>query len=133
MKKLLMLGVVTALSAGFPLVAFAQSGAATEASTAHTHAALAQSATTVAMTHLHLHHVINCLVGASGAGFDAAAGDPCKGQGNGALKDASSDAALEAKLKTALADARSGLKSNSLATAHEDAGKAATALAAPGQ
>ena len=128
MKKLLIMGVVTALAAGLPLSAFAQSPATTEVSTAHTHAVLAQSATPLTMAHMHLHHVINCLVGPAGRGFDAAAGDPCKGQGNGALKDAASDSALEAKLKSALADARSGLKSSSLETAHQDAGKAAAAL-----
>jgi uncharacterized membrane protein len=36
---------------------------------------------------LHLHHVLNCAVGPDGMGFDAAAGNPCKGQGNGFLSD----------------------------------------------
>ena len=134
MKKLLIMGVVTALAAGLPLSAFAQSQATQEVSTAHTHAVLAQSATPLAMAQLHLHHVINCLVGPKGTGFDAAAGDPCKGQGDGAINDAASDSALEAKLKSALADARSGLKANSLETAQQDAGKAAAELgAAPGK
>ncbi|MEO9117079.1 MAG: hypothetical protein ABI311_13040 [Gemmatimonadaceae bacterium] len=134
MKKLLIMGVVTALAAGLPLSAFAQSQAGTEVSTAHTHAVLAQSATPLLMAHMHLQHVINCLVGSKGNGFDAAAGDPCKGQGEGAIKDAASDSALEAKLKSALADARSGLKSSSLETAQKDAGKAAAELgAAPGK
>jgi hypothetical protein len=128
MKKFLIMGVVTALSAGLPLTAFAQGQATTEATTAHTHAVLAQSATPLAMAQLHLHHVVNCLVGPKGSGFDAAAGNPCKGQGDGAIKDGASDSALEAKLKSALAYAQSGLKSTSLATVQEDAGKAAAAL-----
>ena len=134
MKKLLIMSVVTALAAGLPVSAFAQSQATKEVTTAHTHAVLAQKATPLAMTHMHLHHVINCLVGPKGSGFDAAAGNPCKGQGDGAIKDAASDSALEAKLTSALADARSGLKSNSLETAQKDAGKAASELeATPGK
>ena len=130
MKKLLIMGVVAAFTAGFPLAAFAQSQATTEVSTAHAHLLMAQSATTLAMAHTHLHHVINCLVGPKGSGFDAAAGTPCKGQGNGALKDAASDRALEAKLSSALTAAQNGLKSSSLETVQQDAAKAAAALAA---
>lgn len=130
MKKLLMMGIVGALATGFSFSAFAQSQATQEVSTAHTHALLAQNATTVPAAHTHLHHVINCLVGADGSGFDATAGNPCKGQGNGALKDSTSNAALQSKLKSALADAHSGLKSSSLSTVQQDAAKAAAALSA---
>ncbi len=130
MKKLLIIGVVSALAAGLPTSAFAQSQATKEAGTAHTHAVLAQSATPLTMAHLHLHHVVNCLVGPNGSGFDATAGNPCKGQGDGAIKDAANDSTLEARLKAALADARSGLQSNSLETAQQYAGKAAAELAA---
>jgi len=134
MKKLLIMGVVTALATGLPLSAFAQSQATKEVSSAHTHAVLAQSATPLAMAQLHLHHVVNCLVGPKGAGFDAAAGNPCKGQGDGAITDAASDSALVAKLKSALADAQSGLKATSLEAAQQDAGKAAAELGAtPGK
>ena len=31
--------------------------------------------------------MLNCAVGPDGMGFDAAAGNPCKGQGNGFLSD----------------------------------------------
>ncbi len=130
MKKLLFMGVVTALTAGAPLTAFAQSQATTEIGTAHAHSVMAQAATSLALAHTHLHHVINCLVGPTGNGFDAAAGAPCTGQGNGALKDAASDAALVAKLNDALGDAQNGLKSSSLETVQQDAAKAAAALAA---
>ncbi len=129
MKKLLVIGIVSAVTASFSFAAFAQSQATQEVSTAHAHALLAQGQTTVTAAHTHLHHVINCLVGPDGSGFNAAAGNPCKGQGNGALKDSANNAALQEKLKSALADARSGLKSDSLNTVQQDAAKAAAALA----
>lgn len=60
----------------------------TQLRTAAFHAGeLAQRGNTVAATHLHLHHTINCLEGPAGPDFDQAAGYPCQGQGNGALPD----------------------------------------------
>ena len=128
MNRLLVVGITTALG-GIACTAFAQTHSAKqEISTAHAHALLAQSATSVAMAQTHLHHVINCLVGPGGSGFDAAAGTPCKGQGNGAIPDSANDHALHAKLESALMDAQAGLKSESLAAVQQDAGKAATGL-----
>lgn len=129
MKKLLATCIAGALAAGLSFGAFAQN-ATTEVSTAHAHALMAQSAKTVGEAQTHLHHVINCLVGPKGTGFDAAAGAPCKGQGNGAIPDSASNAALTGKLQSALADAQSGLKATSLAAAQADAAKAAAALGA---
>jgi hypothetical protein len=128
-KRLLITAIVGVLTAGSSSAVFAQS-ATDEVSTAHAHALMAQSATTVAAAHMHLHHVINCIVGATGSDYDAAAGTPCKGQGDGALKDAASNSTLEGKLNVALADARSGLKSDALSTVQQDAAKAAGALGA---
>jgi hypothetical protein len=128
MNKLLVIGITTALG-GFACAAYAQTHSPQdEVNTAHAHALMAQSATSVAMAHTHLHHVINCLVGPGGNGFDASAGTPCKGQGNGAIPDAATDHALQAKLESALADAQAGLKSESLAAVQQDAGKAAGGL-----
>lgn len=129
MKKLLVMSIVGALAAGFSFAAVAQNQTTQEVSTAHAHALMAQNATTLAEAHTHLHHVINCLVGPEGTGFVATAENPCKGQGNGALKDSASDAALQAKLKNALADANSGLGSSSLSAVQQDAAKAAASLA----
>jgi hypothetical protein len=75
-----------------------------------------------------MHHVINCLVGPKGNGFDAAADNPCKGLGNGAIPDSKGDAALQAKLKAALTDARAGLSAYDLAGIHANGKKAAAAL-----
>ncbi|MGH8125764.1 MAG: hypothetical protein ACREPK_07950 [Rhodanobacteraceae bacterium] len=129
MNKLV--GITGVLAGGLAFAAFAQAPSAKgEISTAHAHAMMAKSANTVAMSHTHLHHVINCLVGPRGQGFDAAAGDPCKGKGNGALPDSASNHALHGKLQSALHDAQAGLKSDSLATVQRDAGKAAAVLQA---
>src|SRR5690348_18093879 len=71
MNKLLVVGITGALAGGLALAASAQTHSAKdEISTAHAHAVLAQSATSVAMAHTHLHHVINCLVGPNGSGFE---------------------------------------------------------------
>lgn len=128
MKKLLALSIAAVFAAGMGGTALAQTGAAGEASVAHAHALMAQSATSLATAQAHLHHVINCLVGPKGHGFDAKAEDPCKGQGNGAIPDAGGDAALHTKLTSALADAQGGLKATSLAAAQASAAKAAAAL-----
>ena len=131
MNKLLAAGITGALAGGLAFAAFAQTHSAQdEINTAHAHATMAQSADSVAMAHTHLHHVINCLVGPTGQGFDAAAGEPCKGQGNGAIPDSATDHSLHAKLESALAGAQAGLKSESLASVHQDAGKVAASLQA---
>lgn len=70
--------------------AFAQSGGNHEAQlkTAIAHATFAAKADAVDGVTLHLRHVLNCMVGPQDKRFDAAAGNPCQGQGNGALLDA---------------------------------------------
>lgn len=55
--------------------------------TAIQHAEFSSKSDNVKGVHLHLHHVVNCLEGVHGRHFFKAAGDPCKGQGNGALND----------------------------------------------
>lgn len=133
LKKTLAMGITGAMVAGIAFGAFAQDKASTEVSTARAHAMMAQSANTVAMAHTHLHHVINCLVGPSGQGYEASAGTPCNGQGNGAIPDSAGNSTMHGKLQSALADAQAGLQADSLATVHSDAGKAAAALqATPG-
>jgi hypothetical protein len=129
MNKFLTLGLAGALATGFSFAAFAQGGSNLELRTTHAHAVMASTADTVEIGHAHLHHVVNCLVGPKGAGFDASQEDPCKGQGNGAIPDSKDNAALQAKLKEALADAQNGLQSSDLDTIHSDGKKAAAALA----
>lgn len=65
----------------------AEMGMAEELKTAITHAGFAAKYDTLKEVNLHLHHVINCLVGASDKMFDKAAGNPCQGQGKGIMPD----------------------------------------------
>lgn len=102
--------------------------AAKQVATAVAHAGMALGATDLATAHAHLHHVVNCLVGPSGNGFDAQAEDPCKGMGQGAIVDAKGDAAVEARLHTALGQAEHGLKAGTLEAAHAEAKKAMESL-----
>lgn len=128
MNRFLTMGMAGALAASLSLAAFAKGGVNNEVSTAHAHALMAQTAKNIAMAHAHLQHVINCLVGPNGAGFDAKAENPCKGQGNGAIPDAASDQVLHGKLESALTTAQAGLQSDSLASVQQDAGKVAATL-----
>jgi hypothetical protein len=111
--------VSAALAAAIPAGALA-ADAAKQAETAAVHANLASNASSLADAQVHLHHVVNCLVGPAGEGFDAKAGDPCKAQGNGAIPD-STDAASKKKLTSALAKAKAGIAATDLSAAKQAA------------
>ena len=99
-----------------------------QVSTASAHAGMALGAADLKMAHAHLHHVINCLVGPSGKGFDAQEANPCKGQGQGAIVDAKGDTASESRLHAALTQAEHGVKATTLDGAHADAQQVMTSL-----
>lgn len=103
-----------------------------QVTTAHKHATLAQKAGSVDMTHTHLQHVINCLEGSSGDDFDASAGTPCKGMGDGALKDNLPHARVHQKLESARDEALKGQDTKKLDAAHEAASDVASTLQAVG-
>jgi hypothetical protein len=124
MKKILLLAGAAALLA---TPAFADLSA--ELSTAQTHAGMASTQTDIAMAQKHLQHAVNCLVGPGGAGFDAAAGNPCGKAGNGAIPD-STDAAQKAKLTSIAASAKTGVGSSDLATVQQAAKDTVAAVAA---
>jgi hypothetical protein len=124
MKKILLLAGAAALLA---TPAFADLAA--ELSTAQTHAGMASTQTDIAMAQKHLQHAVNCLVGPGGAGFDAAAGNPCGKAGNGAIPD-SMDAAQKAKLTSIAASAKQGVGSSDLATVQQAAKDTVAAVAA---
>jgi hypothetical protein len=99
-----------------PLLAFTMDSAYADASvnqelsTAITQANKAEKASSVQQADQYLHTVINCLVGTNGAGYDKTAGDPCNGQGNGAMKDYQNEGTVDMQyLKQALEDAQYGL------------------------
>jgi hypothetical protein len=82
------------------------------------HAGLAVDMHRVALIHLHLHHVINCLVGMRGRQFDPRAGNPCKGLGHGAISDAPASGEIHLDLVHALKLALNGEKASTFTLAH---------------
>jgi hypothetical protein len=100
--------------------AHADSDPAKEMATAATHAGLAAKSTDMKMTQMHLHHVVNCLVGPKGKGFDTTNANPCKDQGNGAIPD-TKDSVQKKALQAALVKANAGLKAKDMAAAQKDA------------
>ncbi len=96
--------------------------------TARTHAMMAAEAKSLNKTHMHLHHVVNCLVGPQGTDFDASAGNPCKGMGRGAIVDAAGSSRNQQRLNKALSEAKTGLNSDDEKTARQAAKKAASIL-----
>lgn len=116
MKKIALFAACAAFAA---TPAFAD--LAGELSVGQAHAGMAATQTDVAMVHAHLQHALNCLVGPTGAGFDAGKGNPCaKAFGGGAIADATSPA-QKTKLEAAAASAKAGIASADLATAQKDA------------
>lgn len=113
-----------ALALALPMAAPAANtndAVANQAATAVAHAGMALGAADMDAVQMHLHHVVNCLVGPAGAGFEAEAGNPCKDQGQGALVDADGDEATEAKLRAAVDLANQGMQAETLEEAHADA------------
>jgi hypothetical protein len=111
------------LVAGLCLTAMpaaAQTDVSKEVSTAANHAGLAAKGADLKAVQMHLHHVVNCLVGPKDSAFDLSAGNPCNGQGNGAIPD-TSDAAKKKPLEDALKQAQAGLKETDMAAAQKQA------------
>lgn len=129
---------VAALGAALCCTAVAATGhGQREIAAAIVHATAATQVDTPAGVSLHLHHVINCLVGPHARLFDAKAEalseNPCHDLGNGALIDADANHDVHAALTRALHDAERGLKAKGLADAHLDARSALGALEAAQQ
>lgn len=99
-----------------------------EVAMAHTHALMAQGAKTVKKAHTHLQHVVNCLVGPHGNGFDPTAENPCAGMGQGALPDSKNNQALHMRLQRALNKVQQGQQAQNLSRIHKDASQAARML-----
>lgn len=123
----LMLAMVVPLAAQ---AADLRAATSRQASTAAAHAGMALGAADLKMAQTHLQHVVNCLVGPSGEGYDAGQANPCKGMGQGALVDVRGDDAREARLREAAASARQGVKAATVSEAHADAQKVMSILRA---
>jgi hypothetical protein len=120
MKRLLTSSMALVGALLLASTAFAQD-AAKELATARAHAQLAEASQSVMVAKMHLHHVLNCLVGPHGRGFDAAAGNPCKGMGDGAVKDGHGDHMMADQASHALAYARKGVAAKDLPEVHKAA------------
>ena len=118
------MGSLAAVTLG---TAFAAPDGPGEISTALTHARMAAAGTDLKTVDMHLHHVVNCLVGPKGTGYDASAGDPCQGMGDGALHD-TPDQALRVKLQTALDEANRALADTNFDTVKKTAASVADSL-----
>ena len=131
LHKIGTLGILALAGTGLALIAtrpaFADADVAKEIATASAHAGLALAATDMKTTQMHLHHVVNCLVGPKGTGFDGSFGNPCTGQGDGAITD-NKDTMKTPALSAALSQANAGLKTTDMAEAHKDAAAIQAAL-----
>ncbi|HEV2332988.1 MAG TPA: hypothetical protein VGV16_07475 [Gammaproteobacteria bacterium] len=107
--------------------AFAAPDGPAEINTALAHARMAAAGTDLKTVDMHLHHVVNCLVGAKGTGYDASAGNPCQGMGDGALSD-TTDKALRGKLQTALDAANHALADTNFDSAKKTAASVVESL-----
>ncbi len=112
--SLMALGALAALSSGAALAK-----APKAAMTAEEHAELATKGDDVASVHRHLHHVLNCLVGEKGAGFDAAMGNPCANEG--AAIPQTSDRKMKMKYEKAATEARTGIANDDFEAAKKAA------------
>jgi hypothetical protein len=101
---------------------------AQEIATAETHAGYAVAAADLKMVQTHLHHVVNCMVGPKGRGYDESQANPCKDQGGGVMPDFNGDKAKRATLQKALDTARAGLKAGDIAAAKQHASDAGALL-----
>ena len=108
-----------------PMAAYAD--AAAEIATAAEHAGLAAAAPNLTQTHMHLHHVMNCLVGPKDGDFDKTIMNPCAQQGTGAFPD-ESNPDIKAKLQNAMSLVGDGIASSDEATAKKNAAAAKTML-----
>lgn len=125
MSKRIAVAAVIGRLLTFPIAAYAD--AASEIATAAQHAGLAAAAPNLTQTHMHLHHVVNCLVGPRDGDFDKTNMNPCAQQGNGAFPD-ESDPAIKVKLQNAMSAAEDGIASNDEATAKKNAAAVETQL-----
>ncbi len=109
LRTRILVGAAAIAATLLPFVALADGPQ--EITTATNHAGLASKGADITAVKMHLHHVLNCLVGNGGQGFDASFGNPCNNQGAGAIND-TADAATKAKLTAAAGKVRETIALN---------------------
>lgn len=110
-----MLAAVAVASLGSLVPQAASADAQQAIGIAAQHAGLAAGAANINVVHTHLHHVLNCLVGPGGEGFDAMPGNPC-GMAGGAIPQ-ENNAEMKTKLLNVAAQIRTGIGSSDMAEA----------------
>lgn len=102
----------------------AQGAFGAQLATAVQHAEFSMSADDHDMAVRHLGHVLNCIAGEGGEGFDGSWGHPCGAQGAGLVSDVagvSNAEAIEAVLRAAHGLALDGVDTASIAAVHASA------------
>ncbi|CAN5758387.1 hypothetical protein BH23DEI1_BH23DEI1_04190 [soil metagenome] len=103
------------------VVAQADTAFDAQLATAIQHTELAMGADDHAMAMRHLGHVLNCIAGEDGEGFDGSWGHPCGAQGSGILNDIEGHAHqgdVMALLHSAHALAMDGVDADSIGAVH---------------
>ncbi len=103
---------------GYSGISIAAGAYEKEIATAADHASYAAKAGELDKVHHHLHHVVNCLIGPSGSGFDTGAGNPCGKEGAGILNDIPADSEIKKPLEQALVLAKTGADIDQYEPAH---------------
>jgi hypothetical protein len=121
-----MLAAVAVASLGSLVPQAASADAQQAIGIAAQHAGLAAGAANINVVHTHMHHVLNCLVGPGGDGFDAMPGNPC-GMAGGAIPQ-ENNAEMKTKLLNVATQIRAGIGNNDMAEAKKIATDAQDAL-----
>lgn len=135
MKNRYLARLVLTVATALPALALAAplAGLQAEIAAAKVHAGAASKVDTLAGAQLHLHHVVNCLVGPHGAGYSARAEalseNHCDQLGNGAVADSAPEPATHQLTGEALQAAQAGLHATTLDAAHADAAQVLKLLA----
>jgi hypothetical protein len=129
MKSLhIVLAGVAAASLGALIPNVAAADAQQAIGIAAQHAGLAANAGNINVVHTHMHHVLNCLVGPGGDGFDAMPGNPCAMAGGAIPQE--NNAATKTKLLNVAAQIRAGIGESDMAAAKKIATDAQSDLSA---
>ena len=116
MKSLhIVLAGVAAASLGALIPNVAAADAQQAIGIAAMHAGLAANAGNINVVHTHMHHVLNCLVGPGGDGFDAMPGNPCAMAGGAIPQE--NNAEMKTKLLNVAAQMRAGIGESDMAAA----------------
>lgn len=129
MKSLrIVLAGVAAASLGALIPNVAAADAQQAIGIAAQHAGLAANAGNINVVHTHMHHVLNCLVGPGGDGFDAMPGNPCAMAGGAIPQENNAD--MKTKLLNVAASIRAGIGESDMAAAKKIASGAQSDLGA---